>query len=222
MHFPVGPLWSCLCSLQINYSNRLGLLLRLRKFHSTHLMWRILSLLPFLSKILEKVVFKQVSYFLAQNNLLDPKQSGLRVVILLKLLFYLWLKHSLAKALAQSSFLILLDLSAAFDSEPWHPPVYAVRTENFRESTELVWIVPQWTFIQCVLAGTSVKISPTLHWCTSGISTWTLLFSIYTTSLGEIIHSHMFFYHCYVDDTHLYFFSVLVTRHWIPSCLNYI
>ena len=45
------------------------------------MMWRIIdlplvSLSPFLSKILVKVVFKQVSDFLSQNNLLHAKQSG--------------------------------------------------------------------------------------------------------------------------------------------------
>ena len=40
--------------------------------------YRPLSLIPFLSKILEKIVFKQVSDFLSQNNFLEPKQSGFK------------------------------------------------------------------------------------------------------------------------------------------------
>ena len=40
--------------------------------------YRPLSLIPFLSKILVKVVFEHVSDFLSQNNWLDPKQSGFK------------------------------------------------------------------------------------------------------------------------------------------------
>ena len=40
--------------------------------------YRPVSLLPFLSKIVEKVAFKQVSDFLSENNLLDTKQSGFK------------------------------------------------------------------------------------------------------------------------------------------------
>ena len=70
-----------------------------------------------LSKILEKVVFKQVSDFLSQNNLLHAKQSGFKSghsteTALLSVTEAL----RVAKASAQSSVLILLDLSAAFDT----------------------------------------------------------------------------------------------------------
>ena len=79
--------------------------------------YRHVSLLPFLSKILEKVVFKQVSDFLSQNNLLHAKQSGFKSghsteTALLSVTEAL----RVAKASAQSSVLILLDLSAAFDT----------------------------------------------------------------------------------------------------------
>uniref|UniRef100_A0A0E9WJ74 Reverse transcriptase domain-containing protein n=1 Tax=Anguilla anguilla TaxID=7936 RepID=A0A0E9WJ74_ANGAN len=38
--------------------------------------YRPVSLLPFLSKTLERAVLKQLTSFLHQNNLLDPHQSG--------------------------------------------------------------------------------------------------------------------------------------------------
>ncbi len=40
--------------------------------------YRPISLLPFIAKTLERVVFNQVSLFLSQNNKLDAKQSGFR------------------------------------------------------------------------------------------------------------------------------------------------
>ena len=69
-----------------------------------------------MSKILVKVVFKQVSDFLSQNNLLHAKQSGFKSghsteTALLSVTEAL----RVAKASAQSSVQILLDLTA-FDT----------------------------------------------------------------------------------------------------------
>ncbi len=79
--------------------------------------YRPVSLLPFIAKTLERVVFNQLSLFLAQNNLLDNKQSGFKSghsteTALLSITEAL----RLARAASKSSVLILLDLSAAFDS----------------------------------------------------------------------------------------------------------
>ena len=65
----------------------------------------------------------------------------------------------------------------------------------------------QWTLIQCVLAGTSVKTSPPLHCCTSRIGTWTPPIFYWHTSL-RWDHCHGFFYHWHGADTqlHLSFF----------------
>ncbi len=76
-----------------------------------------LSLLPFIAKTLERVVFNQVSVFLTKNNLLDSNQSGFRSghsteTALLSVVEAL----RLARAASKSSLLILLDLSAAFDT----------------------------------------------------------------------------------------------------------
>ncbi len=79
--------------------------------------YRPVSLLPFIAKTLEQVVFNQVSLFLSQNNKLDAKQSGFRSghsteTALLSVTEAL----RIAKADSKSSVLILLDLSAAFDT----------------------------------------------------------------------------------------------------------
>ncbi len=79
--------------------------------------YRSVSLLPFIAKTLERVVFYQVSLFPSQNNKLDANQSGFRSgysteTALLSVTEAL----RIAKADSKSSVLILLDLSAAFDT----------------------------------------------------------------------------------------------------------
>ncbi len=74
-----------------------------------------LSLLPFIAKTLERVVFNQVSLFLSQNNwMLNSQVSG--VAIQLRLRYSVTEALRIAKADSKSSGLILLDLSAAFDT----------------------------------------------------------------------------------------------------------
>ncbi len=78
---------------------------------------KYLSLLPFIAKTLERDVFKQLSSFLSKHNLLDANQSGFRhghstETALLSVTEAL----RIANADSKSSVLILLDLSAAFDT----------------------------------------------------------------------------------------------------------
>ena len=79
--------------------------------------YRPVSLLPFLSKTLERVVSNQLSLHLSQNNLLDPNQSGFKPAHSTEtaLTAVTEALHA-AKAASQSAVLILLDLSAAFDT----------------------------------------------------------------------------------------------------------
>ncbi|KAJ8395968.1 hypothetical protein AAFF_G00026760, partial [Aldrovandia affinis] len=78
--------------------------------------YRPVSLLPFLSKTLERAVYNQLSAHLLQNNLLDPNQSGFRAGHSTEtaLLAVTEALHG-AKSRSLSSVLLLLDLSAAFD-----------------------------------------------------------------------------------------------------------
>uniref|UniRef100_A0AAQ6IQI3 Reverse transcriptase domain-containing protein n=1 Tax=Anabas testudineus TaxID=64144 RepID=A0AAQ6IQI3_ANATE len=79
--------------------------------------YRPVSLLSFLAKTLERAAFNQLSDFLSRNNLLDVNQSGFKSghsteTALLTVVESL----RVAKAAGKSSVLILLDLSAAFDT----------------------------------------------------------------------------------------------------------
>src|SRR4029434_11108122 len=79
--------------------------------------YRPVSLLTLLSKTIERAASKQVTEFLSKNNLLYPNQSGFKSghyteTALLSVMEAL----KTARAAAQCSALVLLDLSAAFDT----------------------------------------------------------------------------------------------------------
>ncbi len=168
--------------------------------------YRPVSLLPFIAKTLERVVFNQLSSFLLKHNLLDAKQSGFRrghstETALLSATEAL----RIAKADSKSSVLILLDLSAAFDTVN-HQILLTTLS-----SLGITGIPFRW--FESYLNGRSFKVAwggkvSTEHQLVTGVPQGSvlgpLLFSTYTTSLGPIIQAHGFSYHFYTDDTQLY------------------
>ncbi|KAJ8333439.1 hypothetical protein SKAU_G00414470 [Synaphobranchus kaupii] len=103
--------------------------------------YRPVSLLPFLSKTIECAVLNQLSVFLHQNNLLDPHQSGFRTghsteIALLAMTEAL----ATARASSLSSVLILLYLSAAFDTVN-HKLLISTLAEMAISGTALSWFV---------------------------------------------------------------------------------
>ncbi len=168
--------------------------------------YRPVSLLPFIAKTLERVVFNQVSLFLSQNNKLDAKQSGFRSghsteTALLSVTEALLI----AKADSKSSVLILLDLSAAFDTVN-HQILLSTLS-----SLDITGIPLRW--FESYLTGRSFRVAwggevSKAHQLVTGVPQGSvigpLLFSTYTTSLAPIIQAHGFSYHFYADDTQLY------------------
>ncbi len=72
----------------------------------TYHCYRPVSLLPFIAKTLERVVFNQVSLFHSQNNKLDAKQSGSGVAVQLRLRYSQDLRHHLQLILAKTELLV--------------------------------------------------------------------------------------------------------------------
>uniref|UniRef100_A0A674DUK9 Reverse transcriptase domain-containing protein n=1 Tax=Salmo trutta TaxID=8032 RepID=A0A674DUK9_SALTR len=155
--------------------------------------YRPVSLLSFLSKTLERAVLGQLSCYLSQNYLLDPNQSGFKTGHSTETAL-LCVTEALrtAKANSLSSALILLDLSAAFDTVN-HQILLSTLSELGISGAAHAWIASY-------LTGRSYQVA----WRES-VSAPRVLFSLYTKSLGSVISSHGLSYHCYADDTKLIF-----------------
>ncbi|KAK3551897.1 hypothetical protein QTP70_031559 [Hemibagrus guttatus] len=186
--------------------------------------YRPVSLLSFLSKILERVVCNQLSDYLMQNNLHDPNQSGFKAAHSTETaLLAVTEKLHAARSAKLSSVLILLDLSAAFDTVNHKTLLSTLRSLGICGTA--------WEWFASYLDGRSYQV--TWKGLTSAprrLSTGVpqgsvlgpLLFSLYTHSLGKVISSHGFSYHCYADDTQLIFSfppSNTTTSARISACL---
>ncbi len=159
--------------------------------------YRPVSLLPFIAKTLERVLFNQLSSFLSKHNLLDANQSGFRhghstETALLSVTEAL----RIAKAYFKSSVLILLDLSAAFDTVN-HQILLTTLS-----SLGIAGIPIRW--FESYLNGRSFKVAwggevSAEHQLVTGVPQGSvfapLLFSTYITSLGPIIQARGFSYH---------------------------
>ncbi len=156
--------------------------------------YRPVSLLPFIEKTLERVVFNELYSFLSKHNLLDANKSGFRLghsteTVLLSVTEAL----RIAKADSKSSVLILLDLSAAFDTVNQHILLTTL------SSLGITGIPLRW--FESYLTGRSFKVAwggevSTEHQLVTGVPQGSvlgpLLFSTYTTSLDPIMQAHGF------------------------------
>ncbi len=144
-------------------------------------------------------MFNQISAFLTQNNLLDSNQSGFRSghsteTALLSVVEAL----RLARADYKSSTLILLDLSAAFDtvnllSTLLRKGISGTTLQGFDSYLSDRSFKVSWRS----------EVSKSQH-ITTGVPQGSvlgpLLFSVYMASLGSVIQKHGFSYHCYADN----------------------
>ncbi|KAK3549678.1 hypothetical protein QTP86_006854 [Hemibagrus guttatus] len=141
------------------------------------------------------------------NNLHDPNQSGFKAAHSTETaLLAVTEKLHAARSAKLSSVLILLDLSAAFNT---------VNHKTLSSTLRSLRICgTAWEWFASYLDGRSYQVTwkgltSAPRRLSTGVPQGSVLsplfFSLYTQSLGKVISSHGFSYHCYADDTQLIF-----------------
>ncbi|KAK3507090.1 hypothetical protein QTP70_004729 [Hemibagrus guttatus] len=141
------------------------------------------------------------------NNLHDPNQSGFKAAHSTETaLLAVTEKLHAARSAKLSWVLILLDLSAAFDTVNHKTLLSTLRSLGIC-GTALEWFVFYLDGHSHQVTWKGLTSAP--HRLSTGVpqgsELGTLLFSLYTQSLGKVISSHGYSYHCYADDTQLIF-----------------
>ena len=174
---------------------------------NVHKNYRPVSNIPFLSKIIEKIVAKRLFKHMSDNNLHDPRQSAYKPnhsteTALLRV------QNDILSALDKKSgvLLALIDLSAAFDTVD-HSILL-----NFLQNTIGIH-GNAWNWFSTYLIGRTqqividdVKSDPTqlLYGVPQGSVMGPIKYCVYTLPIGAIIRSHGLDYSVYADDTQVY------------------
>ncbi len=169
--------------------------------------YRPVSNLQYISKLTEKVVAIQFITFCKENNLLERLQSAYKD------------GHSIETALVRVHndlltamdrrdcvLLILLDLSAAFDTLDHKLLLERLHTRCGVEGVSLKWFESYLTnrSQSILINGTESEKQNLAYGVPQGSVLGPLLFTIYTAPLGDLLRQHGLDYHIYADDTKLY------------------
>ena len=169
--------------------------------------YRPISNLSFLSKTLERVLMNQLSTYLTENSLHDPFQSAYQPHHSVETAI-LRVQNHLLSAMNEGkiSLLILLDMSAAFDTVNHDILLQCVSSQYGIGGVALKWFHSYLTsrLSSVYVDGASSDSSSLRYGVPQGSVLGPQLFCMYTASISRIINRYGFHYHRYADDTQIY------------------
>ena len=169
--------------------------------------YRPVSNLSFLSKLIERIVCVQLVNHLDKNGLYEVFQSAYRQLHSTETAL-LRVQNDILQAVDSrgGTILVLLDLSAAFDTIDHETLIRTLDIYFGIRGDPLKWFLSYLKGrVQSVQIGSTFSREQNLLFgVPQGSVLGPVLFTIYTTPLGRIIQRHGLTYHLYADDTQLY------------------
>lgn len=181
-----------------------------------------ISNLPLFAKLLDRIVASQLLSHLTANNLFEPLQSGFRKfhsteTALVKVTNYLLI----ASDSGCLSILILLDLSAAFDTVDHSLLINLLETVFGVSDTALKWfksyLSDRKQFV--VMGGCRSEVGVVKSGVPQGSILGPLLFCIYIFPLGQLLKSLGLNFKFDADDTQIYIHLNLMIMWLLPFYL---